>query len=494
MKLSSKYGIRASSIGLVLGASLVMGGCGAEDDDDSTETTASTSVSSLNSIPDVSTLLVNTSSSLALQGSADAVVGTPPAFSTISGDNLETYLIDNIDTLVTNITTAASGNDWTSFDTYMQNFRDGQAKCYVMQDAARQITELSEASTSSCYMRRVDAETGDRLISYVSGDEVDQGAYFTPGAETAYRQLNLTGGGPGLQGGEEKIIFEIQGTDVEANVYQVSLNFCDTTTNTLRSTEVIRVDNTQGLLTVTSNRGGTDNYGGEEITYAHNIALSAALLQESDGTITFDPDAARTMTIQSSDSSDSFSFTSNGSLSVQDGNVTAKFRYKGNSTFQNQTFSFDEKSAAIVSYTGNNMSDIAIYEGAGSRQGTFTDPNQSDPFSFEDDIIFEYNENESPRYATATETDLSTALEAIDFSTDSILSQTTPEAPTSITDSSVCTQAVSSVYELDMSGAGMADVQTACEARFSDGDRICESIREVEDQIWSKLDQRNQAQ
>ena len=200
------------------------------------------------------------------------------------------------------------------------------------------------------------------------------------------------------------------------------------------------------------------------------------------------------MTIKSSDSSDSFAYSSNGSLSVSGGTVTAKFRYKGSQSFGGQTFTFDEKSAAVVSYTGNNMSDIAISEGAGKREGSFTDDGSTDPFTFSDDIIFEYNENNSPRYTTATETDLSTALGEISFTDDSILSLTSPEAPTSITDSSICTRAVSSVYELDMSQTGMAAVQTACESRFSDGDRICENIRTVEDQIWAKLNERQQAQ
>lgn len=492
IKNSRKKAIQTGAA-VVISAALVVSGCSSDDDDDSS---TSTSVSSLNSIPDVSSLLVSSSTSLhggglQLAESADAVVGTPPAFSTLSASNLETYLIPEVSTLVSNITSAANSQDWTTFDTHMGNFRDGQAKCYVMQDAARQIADLSEASTSSCYMKKIDPETGTRAMTYVSGTEVAQGEYFKPAESTVYRAMQLYNFG--LQSTpDETIIFEIQGTSVESGVYQVGLNFCSSSGD-LRQKEIIRVDNNTGTLTVTTTRSGSSTYEGQSQTYARNITLTASLLQGSDGSISFDPAATRSMVIRGRDSSSSFTGSYNGTLDVSGNTLTAKFIFTGEESSNNSTFTFSEKSAAIVKYSGSSFDDVAIFEGAGKRSGTFNDGSSS--FEHSDDIIFEYDETASPRYKTVTETDLSTALAAIDFTTDSTLSQSSPAAPDTTLDSSICSQTPDSVYSIDANSEAMTAVSQACEAKFDSGkSRICNSIRQVEDQIWSKLNQRNQAQ
>ncbi len=483
------YRLAISGIGIALAS------CGETDSDEATSTgvyseTSTTKVGSLSAIPDVGTLLVAASddSGLRLQSSADAVVGTPPAFSSINGDNIEEYLISDINTLVTNLVSAAGSNDWDQFDIYMQSFRDGQNKCYIMQDAARQISELSSASTSSCYMKRIDAEDGDRLVEYVSGEEVAQGQFFAPSSETVYRALQLKNQ-PDARDGNETIIFEIQGTSVESGIYQVSLNFCSED-NELRNKEIIHVDNNQGLLTITNKNNGTEEYEGESFSHAFDLVLSAGLLTADDGTISFDPSSSRKMDIKGSFSSSGSSDTFNGSITVSDSKLTTKFITKGSHTWDDNTYKFSESGVSIVRYTGNTMKDVAIYEGTGKRKGTFTDPNQSEPFTHSGSITFEYNENESPKYATAETTDLSTALDEIDMDTDELLSQTEPTAPSVTLDNSVCSQTPSSTYSLDMSQSAMQTIGKACEAHFEGGDRICENIRQKEDQVWAKLNER----
>lgn len=480
------------------GLGLFIVSCGATEEEDTTTTSGSvydenstTTISSLSAIPDIGTLLVSSSNSLALQGSADAVVGTPPAFNDISADNIEEYLISDIDELVDNLV-ATAGSDWDQFDTYMDSFREGQNKCYVMQDAARQISELSSASTSSCYMKRVDAEEGTRLVTYVSGEEIEQGQFFAPSTDTVYRALQLSNH-PEESMEDETIVFEIQGSSVESGVYQVTLNFCSSE-GTLRNKEIIRVDNAEGELTVTNVSSGSEEWEGQSYSFAHNLVLTAGLLETTDGSIAFDPDTARTMEMQASSESSSHSDLFNGYIHVLDSKLTTKFINKGSSTWDGSTFEYQESAASIVRYTGDSMDDVAIYEGAGKRSGTFTDPDEDEPFTHSGSIIFEYNENESPKYATASSTDLSDELDLIDLTTDELLSQDEPAEPTTTLDDSVCSQTPSSVYSLDMAQEGMRSVAEACEAHFSEGDRICENIRQKEDQVWAMLHQSEEAE
>ena len=467
---------------------LIAAGCGSDSDDAATTTTTEpfsetsvTQVASLTAIPDVGNLMITESSSLALQNSSDAVTGTPPNFNSITKDNIEEYLITSVDTLVTNMTTAATSQDWDTFETHMQSFRDGQNKCYVMQDAARQISDLGQASGSSCYMKRVDAETGTRLIEYVSGDEVDQGQYFVPGTETSYRALQLEFDG---QVGET-IVFELQGTSVESGVYQVALNFCGDD-GTARSKEIIRVDNNTGVLTITNTGGGTEDFDGEEFTWANHMVLTAGLKAVTDGTIEFDPAVARKLTINGSDSGSWGTGNFSGSIQISDSKLTTKFLSAGSNTFNNQTFTYSDKSASVVSYSGTSFAAVKVFEAAGKRTGSFKDPNETEPFTHSGEITFEFNENEAPKYATIATSTLKTELDLIDFTTDELLSQTEPAAVTEV-DSTACAVTPTSVYKLNMASEGMIPVQAACESEFSDGDSICFAIQQKEDQVWDVI-------
>jgi hypothetical protein len=489
------------------GSTLTMYSCGADDseDEDTAATgtfseTSKTKVDSLSSIPDIGTLLVaSDSGSLALQDSADAVTGTPPKFKDISADNVETYLSGDVDTLITELSSAVDSNDWDTVDAKVAQFRNGQAKCQIMQDASRQIGDLASASTSSCYMRKIDdPDRTDRLVEYVSGEEVEQGNFFKPAAETVVRAMQLANDPYAKEnGGKETIYFEIQGSGVEPGVYQVSLNFCSDD-GKLRNKETIRVDNNEGTLTTSMYSGGTDSheYDGQTFTqtYAHEMALSAGLTENADGDIEFDPTQARTMSIKGTYESDSDSGAFNGEIKVKDGTLTTKFIGQHSSSFDGQEFSFTDKGASVVRYTGSTMNDVSIYEGAGKRSGSFDDGNNSDTFT--EDVGFEFNEDAAPQYDTVTSSDYITAVNEIDFATDELLKNDSPQDPdaSSVDDNSICSQTPVSVYKLDMSQAGMQDVASSCEVGFRDGDRICDALRNQENKVWDAVHQSEQNQ
>ena len=122
-----------------LSAALAMSsGCRSDDDDGDTSTSAattdtsttssggttnaSTSVSSLAALPDIGSLFNSgSSSSLYL-----AVSGTPPVFSAIKPDTLETYLAPNITTLISNVNSYVSASNWDAVQTEIDSFRGAQ--------------------------------------------------------------------------------------------------------------------------------------------------------------------------------------------------------------------------------------------------------------------------------------------------------------------------------------------------------------------------------
>ena len=474
---------------------LVLSGCGSSDDKTPEMTgtfseTSKTKIDSFAAIPDVGSLMItDDSGSLHLQpNSSDAVVGTPPAFASINKDNAEEFLVPNIASLKTNLRSAADSQNWDSFQTYIDSFREGQAKCSVMQDAARQISELTSAAGSSCYMKRVDAETGTRLITHVSGDEVAQGEFFTPAAKTVYRALNLTNmqnyDDPSEddaqepdQNKSETIIFEIQGSGVEPGVYQVSLNFCQGTT-AIRSKEVIRVDNNEGVLTYTSTQ---DDKWGKGL-----IKLSAGLLADANGKVSFDPASSRVMQQAHSYAMTDYTHKSNGYVGIANSTITTKYFSQGTGKHDETSYSYSDKNAGVVRYSGNSANDIKIYEAAGRIVNTYSQSEES--FSNENSIVFEFNENESPKYTTITTSELKTSLDAIDFAADPILSQETPVIDLPAVDASICGQAVSATYELDMQHEGMTAVAEACDSDFGeDSAETCHNLRKAESELYDAI-------
>lgn len=443
---------------------------------------SSTSVSSLSVIPDVSTILQAKSTTLA--DSADAVTGTPPNFAdigtsdtTTTKTNLEKYLSGDIASLITELT-AAKGN-WTTAKTLVDKFREGQAKCQVISDAARSLQEMAERTTSSCMMGKI-GKAGIDAMTYVSGTKVDDGSFFTPGDADVVRQLNI--GSMGLTGEADTIIFNIQGKATEVGVFQIKLNFCSAGKS--QGYDKIRVDNNAGTITYTTLHSGSETRDSQTMTFKSNAVITASLKASGDSYV-FDTDKAREMTVANYNKSSTSSHTMEGLVKISGDTLSSKLFMSGTFTSGTTSMTHTSKSYGEAQFTGTNFTNAKIYQGAGRRVGTFNDATATN--SMDQSVGFEFDNTATPQYKTITSSSYVTNVAALNFEKDAILSKAAPSEPdvTSILDSA-CAQTPSSVYKMNQNEATKA-AQTACSNNFHGGDRLCDGLRDQENSVWRVL-------
>ena len=141
----------------------------------------------------------------------------------------------DIDALMTEISTAKASNDWETVDSKIDSFYDKITSCHIMEDAARQIKDISDFTTSSCIMKKIDSPEKS-YITYEAGEELKAGQFFLPlstGATTRVLNINdpemaLTNSDEDSHGpGFTKIVFNISEANNEE--YSIELNFCNET-------------------------------------------------------------------------------------------------------------------------------------------------------------------------------------------------------------------------------------------------------------------------
>lgn len=471
---------RICSMMTALLAVSVTAGCGKKKSDDSS-TSSATSVTSLSLLPDVSTILQ--SKSTTLTGESNAVTGTPPKFAeigtadvTTTKTNLEKYLSGSVATLLTQLQ-AAQGN-WTTAKPLVDKFRDGQAKCQVIADAARSLQEMSERTSSACMMSKI-GKAGSGVLTYVSGTQIADGSFFSPIETDVVRKVTMGGNGGG---GADTIFFNIQGTGTEAGVFQIKLSFCKDGKS--QGYDKIRVDNTAGTVTYTTLHGGTETREGQTMTYKSNAVITAGL-KASGSSYVFDADKDRVMTIANSNSATSNSHSMEGLIKISGDTLATKLIMSGSFTNNGQTMTNSNKSYGEAQFTGTTFADATIYQGAGRTKGTFNDGTHSN--SMDQSVGFEFDNTATPQYNTKTSSSYITNVAAMDFAADSLLSKAAPTAPdlTSMVDTD-CAQTPSSVYSITKN-ANMEAAQAACDNHFHGGDRLCDGLRDQENSVWQVL-------
>lgn len=475
-----KFGAEARCILVGLMTVGVVVGCGKKKSTDES-TTSSTSVSSLSLLPDVSTILQSSSSTLT--GDSDAVTGTPPKFAeigtsdiTTTKTNLEKYLSGDIATIITDLT-AAKGN-WTTAKPIVDKFREGQAKCQVIADAARSLQEMSERTTSSCMMGKI-GKAGIDAMTYVSGTKVTDGSFFTPEDTDVVRQLSI--GGFGLEGADT-IILNIQGKNTEAGVFQIKLNFCSAGKS--QGYDKIRVDNNAGTITFTTLHSGSEKRDSQTMTFKSNAVITASLKASGDAYV-FDSDKARQMTIQNYNSSGTSTNSMEGLIKISGDTLSSKLFMTGTFSNNGTSMTMSSKSYGEAQFTGSNFTDATIYQGAGRRVGTFNDGTASN--SMDQSVGFEFDNTATPQYKTITSSTYITNVAALAFESDAILSKAAPGVAdvTSMVDTD-CSQTPASVYKMNQNAATKA-AKTACDNNFHGGDRLCDGLRDQENKVWNVL-------
>lgn len=475
----------------------------------------------LSAMPNLADALSTGSTSLAL-----SATGTPPNFIEINKDNLTTYFSGDVSALITNIESAVTSSDWDSVKTYLDTFRQAQAKCRIMEHAARQIEDLSRLTTSACYMKEIDKPEAS-MLTYVEGNaDIPAGGFFavpdgTPESAPVIREIDFSGGpalalqkGPGGGGkdgggappaeadgqesdnkGPETIRFKISN---DANIYRIQLVFCQEGVAT--GSDIIQVNSNEGseLMTFSNFHGGEEVREGVTETFAFAAVMNAGVTsstdENGDPVLEFDPAKPKTLDIMGHFSSDSFTQDMHGQMTITEGILDTRFVGKGTNTMNSQTFENSIQGFSTVLFSGEGAENVKIYEGGGRSVGSFKDPSQTSAQTFDQTVGFEYNESASPRYQTVSSSDYLTTVAGVDFANDAVLKDSAPEAPEKgalFSDAdcggTVADGTVDAVYKFMPTEAAFGAVESECENRFDGGSEICRALSDIEQRVFSAV-------
>ncbi|MCX6106915.1 MAG: hypothetical protein NTY08_13905 [Proteobacteria bacterium] len=478
-----------SLTGLALGVALVSGACSKKsssnsDDpansDSGTGTNSSTSfiVSSLSSIPDLDTFIKSQSTSAALlstnQSGLGLVTGTPPGFKDIgsSATNIQTNLTGNTTTLATDVETARSSSDWTGLRTKLETFHAANAKCQVMEHTARLVTRLKEDTGTLCMLKNIGSQ-GDKVFTVTSGTAIaDLTSVFAAAAEDKVLQIKQPDGGT--------IMFDIKGTNTLPTGFQLTMTMCDEN-NAPTQQNAIVIDNTTRSLTFTSKRNDASKGGANG-----NFKFVGSLVSDGAGGYVPDTAAARTVDYSGGGTFGSFTSSDQGKLTISGNLLNAIFFSSHSGTDGNgRSMAGTIKDALSVEYTGTGSDSLVIYQGAGKNTGTFAgkDGSGSDFTNSRSDTIgFSFDNTASPQYKTETTSTFLDTVNAIDFATDPILSQTEPAAPDTTMDATKCTATATTVLNFaPNSESFMKAAKATCDTfPQHDNARMCDSLRSLE--------------
>jgi hypothetical protein len=512
------------NVGLALTV-VALSACGKKDSSSDNPTTTSPlgdiKIEGLASIPDLSLMLKSNASakSTALnlaRNSSNAVNGTPPAMKELKPSNLEEYFTGSVEAFIAGVEakkaaaqTANTKEAWDSLQADVSKFRDAQSKCRVIQDTARQVSELSDNSNTMCFFSKIGTK-GAGVLSYVSGAKVAEEDFFKPDPDKAVvRKVTMGGGGAklnldgngggnteggGNEGGDKKdgggqlIVFEYPKAD--GNNYKVTMTMCALDGSSVRSIETIEVNAEKGTLTLTGLRNEGSNSGSSKVT--------SALVKGTDGKLTFDFNKERKFEFNNRFSQSNNSGYNSAALTITGETLISELFNLGTSTFEGQTNTFSSKMIAATRFTGSKMSDVRVFEGAGKM--FFKGSNGSgQKFENEQSIKFEFVETKSPKFNTLEGTsEFLKLVEARYLNKDkagnTIAGDTPKQADLApLSNTAVCGKTATSTYALGAtpaSIAGFKKVQTTCEGNrgFERGNRdLCQNLGNLERKVMDAV-------
>ena len=466
---------------IIAGSMVALISCGDSSSSDSSSTnedgTVAVNVGSLNGLPDMTAVIgASSGTSLAL-----AVNGTPPLFKDINKDSIESLLSGSISDLKAAVVSANSSNDKDTLRSKVSTFHEGVAKCHVIQDAARTLKEISTFTGSSCYMSKIDNGTNNGL-TYVSGTEVEKGKLFEQKDDTRVVAMNITDGASLEGGGPERIVFEIQGRNVEAGVYQVKLNFCGKTSGVASSYDLIRVDNAKGRLIIKNKQ--KESFG----NYLAEIDAPIRPSTTTSGAFEFMPGLKRVIKLHGKGGDGNAEFRMQARLELEKDILTSAFRgefkfdHDGDGTYTTNR----DKSVSRVRLDGSKTTETRIFEGAGRHIGDFQDEAGS-RHTNDNSIGFEFDDSASPKYKSVSTGSYVDFIKNFKPGEDETLkADSIGDVDVADINNSPCALSPESTYELNMGSSDMVNVVKECESGF-DGDeaQLCDGLHGIEDTIIS---------
>jgi hypothetical protein len=459
--------------------------------------TAANPVSSLSLIPDTSTVTTATTTALTLD-SADAVTGTPPLFSAITTDKMETYFTGTIADMITGMKDAKAAADWDKVKTYVDSFRAAGAKCQQVEDVARALTVLNENTSDLCYMQQVGA-VGAGVLDYTSGDTVDDGAFFKPKADgtNVVRQITY---------GKDVRKFRIYGSTEIANGYKVAFARC--VDDKPKNYSVVTVDNTAGTFVLT-NIGGRPlqtNMTSDDFSFTLKAGLS---YDSASGAYVFNTAAERSFESKNYRVETTRSNTVNANITVAADTITSLLFMKDiNSGMKDRegvarTQTSVRKGINYANFGGTSVNNVYVSQGAGYQYSSQTNDGLGSGVTMvgEATVGFEFNNTKTPQYdsvTTGTYVDAVTTKKAgIDtlapFSAlaEPVVPDVMPADATTL-----CGTAATAVYQAKpRESDAVKAIETTCDGKRNvpGGRSLCNGIRNQESIVMQYLNERRTA-
>ena len=501
-------------ISCISALAMILVSCSSEEDDSTSEATTSTSstevkesvetilgsgdntATSISAMPNMSTFLGDSSSSLRLTAGE-------PAFTDIdTEDEIETYLTGNIETLLSEISDKITEGDFDGSDGVekkIKKFQEAALKCEMMESTIGYLSELRDQTTSACYISEISQSNGG-FLTYKSGTEyTDDDEVLLPSQDGSDKLVQLDIG-TSESDDAQTIMIAITAAD---KILKYELDFCDADGNST-GRDTIEFDHSIGsdvppLLRLTSRHAGGETTDNFSFNYGFHAVLQGPLEKDAEGDYTFKAGSERTFKAFGHNIFSSSSSTSNdyyrSLLTITDDELIIRERANGNETFSESgnTIKIEHGSRSLygVNYSGTTIASTAILSGAGRRfwANKVTEGSNSSSEQGADRIAFIYNADATPRYETKSgaASALLAKISKINKKEDEILKDKPAKISFDLT-TNRCGDTPTTYYELDVANETfIADIESKCENDLEEEDfdlgNMCHYIRRAQDDI-----------
>ena len=425
---------------------LALSSCGSSTSTNSGSSTSSSSSVAVNDLAQVPSLtsMLTSSTSANISSPLFAVSGTPTSLVDIDSDAADTLFWNG---LIADVNTnGASSED-------IENYFNGEGKCRVAQMIGFSFQNIETASTSICYLKN--APTASSGVTIDSGDtaQADIEDLFAPTEDNRVVKVQVRGNENEEEGGNQDIYIQVFGSDSTeaADGYAVDMWFCEEDgTGTATGYESIRVNTTDG--TMTASNVSTD-FG----NFISNF--SGTLTEDEDGNITFDSEAAQSVTYTYQETGEA-NFIHKGYVSVEGETLTSKEHFSGSFGGQDE----ERKTYSVSSFTGSSLDSFGILSAGVRSSWVFGDD--------EEDTFYGAMEFQDTLYNIVSEGTLYDTVEDYAFSSDSFFGESgatiDSESLDSVSDYS-CSVTPDAVVTMDFSDSTfVTEISSQCESSFNE--------------------------
>lgn len=428
------------ALGLATG--LAVSSCGSSGSSGSS--TSSTTASSMDQLPETSTLFSAdgaSSSESVIKSLTKAVSGTPSKLKTFTSSNADTIFWNG---LLATITSANSATQ-PQIDAYW----DGMGACRMAQGVGYSFQQIMSAGTSLCYMQKVPS-AGSAVV--IEQGSVTVAQALTQAEGNQITKASVSGGGQDSQ----TIFIKVFGTDSSegGDGYAADLWFCSAA-GVVGGYEKIRLNSSTGVLSLTSvHSDGNGSFAG----------VMSGTITKSGSTYIYSTSADRSGTVYFAPADSSSTFL--GSVLLDSaGLLTAR-------SYQNGSFGGGQSQTSKTAIFANLTSDttdmntlaftqagFAVYFAMGSSSNSFTG----------------VTEWQDTHYASGTSSTLTAQVQAEDFSNAIYTGATTTYAAlVSAKSDYSCSTTPDYIVSMDFDKSALAAIQTECENPFSEM-QFCDS-------------------